>query len=142
MAVLGLALAGLVLGLGGLACLGAGVVGGLAYWVEATEDVQQRMEALEEQDRAVQRELSLLRAPGYDVDLQGDEPMLGPSDAPHRVVVYSDYGCPHCATAFEGLSTLADAGRVQVRYRTYPLSAACNVNVAVKTDDARCESIR
>ncbi len=61
------------------------------------------------------------------VRLDGDEPVLGNPDAPILVVEFADYGCPHCAMATKVVHDLVDASpELQVRFRTYPLTGACN----------------
>jgi protein-disulfide isomerase len=46
---------------------------------------------------------------------------IGPSSAPHKVVIYEDFLCPYCGelekATHEKLAQLADAGKVQVEYR-------------------------
>ena len=49
----------------------------------------------------------------------------GPADAPHRLVVYSDYQCPACALlhreAEPSLLELAESGRLRLELRHFPL---------------------
>jgi protein-disulfide isomerase len=46
---------------------------------------------------------------------------IGPSSAPHQLVVYEDFLCPYCGefekASHEQLAQLADEGKVQVEYR-------------------------
>ena len=60
-------------------------------------------------------------APGAD----GYGVTLGPSDAPHTVVVYEDFLCPYCRElelATRGaLGELAEDGQVRVEYRPFEL---------------------
>ena len=50
---------------------------------------------------------------------------IGPSDAPHTVVIYEDFLCPYCGElerqTHEELGTLADQGKVHVTYRPFNL---------------------
>lgn len=61
-------------------------------------------------------------APPFDFDLAG-QPMLGPEDAPHTIVEFADFRCPHCKDAFRELTAFAQ-GRsdVRVAYYYFPLS--------------------
>lgn len=50
---------------------------------------------------------------------------IGPSDAPHEVIVYEDFLCPFCGdferASSEELSALAADGKVKVEYRPFNL---------------------
>jgi protein-disulfide isomerase/uncharacterized membrane protein len=70
------------------------------------------------------------QAPGGAVQLSGNEPQFGRSDAPYLIVEWADYGCPHCAIAGEGVKKLVSADPdIQLRFRHYPLSNRCNAHV-------------
>ena len=51
---------------------------------------------------------------------------VGPPDAPHRLVIYSDYQCPACALlqreAEPALRELAESGRLRLDLRHFPLA--------------------
>ena len=51
--------------------------------------------------------------------------VIGPDDAPHKVVIYEDFLCPYCAefeaASREDLTELAADGKVQVDYRPFVL---------------------
>ncbi len=51
--------------------------------------------------------------------------VVGPADAPHKVVIYEDFLCPYCgdfeAATSEDLAELAADGKVQVDYRPFVL---------------------
>lgn len=55
-------------------------------------------------------------------------PSKGPSDAPIKIVDYSDYLCPHCRNVARALSDWLPTtrGRVAVYYKNYPLDPACH----------------
>jgi len=59
----------------------------------------------------------------YSVGLRGDEPTLGPADAPVTIVEFADYQCPYCARAREPLEQAMDAfeGDVRLIYKHFPL---------------------
>ena len=50
---------------------------------------------------------------------------IGPSDAPHTIVIYEDFLCPYCgeleAASRDDLASLADEGKVRVEYRPFNL---------------------
>jgi protein-disulfide isomerase len=50
---------------------------------------------------------------------------IGPTDAPHQVVIYEDFLCPYCGElekrTGEQLASLADEGKVLVDYRPFQL---------------------
>ncbi len=59
--------------------------------------------------------------------LDGDEPSFGRSDATYTLVEFADFGCPHCAIAFQHIKQLVELQPdIKVRFRTFPLSGACN----------------
>ena len=51
--------------------------------------------------------------------------VIGPDDAPHKVVIYEDFLCPYCgdfeAASRKDLAELAADGKVQVDYRPFVL---------------------
>jgi protein-disulfide isomerase len=51
--------------------------------------------------------------------------VIGPDDAPHKVVIYEDFLCPYCgefeSATREDLAELAADGKVQVDYRPFVL---------------------
>jgi protein-disulfide isomerase len=55
-------------------------------------------------------------------------PAKGPESAPVTVEVYSDFGCPHCATfadeAAPRISGLIEEGEVRYIHRDYPIPAS------------------
>jgi serine/threonine-protein kinase len=71
--------------------------------------------------------------------------LLGPVDAPVRVTLFTDAGCPHCAHFHEGLEKMMvqlPAGRVALEARQFPLDGACNPFVPVSAGPARCTAAR
>lgn len=81
----------------------------------------------------------LYGAPRGPVTLAGDEPILGDPNAPILLLEYADYGCGHCARASAELKTLvAQAPQVQVRFRPFPLSGACNPVIDSPEGGERC----
>jgi len=69
----------------------------------------------------------LYAKPDGPVTLDGTEPILGDPNAPYMVVEWADFGCPHCAHASKAFKVLvAEHPDVQVRFKAFPLSGACN----------------
>lgn len=66
-----------------------------------------------------------------DIPIRPDDPSLGPPDAAHTIVVFSDFQCPHC----RGFSLLTDAllerfpGKVRFVFKHFPLATECNPHV-------------
>ncbi len=62
------------------------------------------------------------RPPRFNVDVRGD-PTIGPSDAPVRIIEFSDYQCPACRKSHEVVRRLQDEyrGRIQWIFKDYPL---------------------
>ncbi|MEE9383161.1 MAG: thioredoxin domain-containing protein [Nannocystaceae bacterium] len=59
----------------------------------------------------------------YKVALRGDEPQLGPNDAPVTVIEFSDFECPFCSRASEPLlEAIGDhAADVRLIFKHFPL---------------------
>ena len=75
------------------------------------------------------------------VELTGTEPVLGDPNAPYLVVEFADYGCPHCAEASVQLKQLVNQlPEVQVRFRPFALSGACNPALASQEGPERCRA--
>ncbi|MEN0065562.1 MAG: thioredoxin domain-containing protein [Myxococcota bacterium] len=76
---------------------------------------------------AVEQLRTMYAPPSGEVALQGDEPVLGDPNAPYIVLEYADFGCPHCAMAAVQLKELVKQHpEIQVRFRPFALSGACN----------------
>jgi protein-disulfide isomerase/uncharacterized membrane protein len=74
------------------------------------------------------------------VELSGNEPQLGRSDAPYLIVEWADYGCPWCAKAGEGVKDVVSANPdIQLRFKHYPLSNQCNAHVGGDMHATSCE---
>jgi uncharacterized membrane protein len=77
------------------------------------------------------------------IDLS-DTITLGTPGAPVDVVLYVDFGCPHCARSFEEVrGILADpvlAPKVRVRFKHMPLDLECNVRVNTTTHRGACRA--
>jgi len=80
----------------------------------------------------VAEELQQLYAePRGKLELSDDDPVLGDPNAPYVVVEYACFGCPHCAMAFPHLRELvASEPKIQVRFRSFPLSGECNPSIS------------
>ena len=59
----------------------------------------------------------------YKVELRGDEPQMGTSDALVTVIIFSDFQCPYCAKAAPPLKGAYEALEPDVRliFKHYPL---------------------
>jgi protein-disulfide isomerase/uncharacterized membrane protein len=68
------------------------------------------------------------KAKKVEIPIDPDDPASGPADAPHTLVIFADFQCPHCAE-FASLvpkiqKALNDPMRVVFKY--FPLSHKCN----------------
>ncbi|HOJ01218.1 MAG TPA: DsbA family protein [Anaerolineaceae bacterium] len=54
---------------------------------------------------------------------EGDNPSLGPQDAPITIIIFSDFQCPYCASANQLIKELMQEYPDQIRYvhRDFPL---------------------
>ncbi len=65
----------------------------------------------------------LIKAPKVEIE-EGDNPGIGPKDAPVRVVEFTDYQCPFCGKARPTVNQVLKEYKGKVRYvlRDFPLS--------------------
>ncbi len=68
------------------------------------------------------------QAPPQDIPVRPDDLTLGPDDAPHTIVVFSDFECAKCRDFFHSVGNLMARfpGRVRCVFKHYPLCTACN----------------
>lgn len=133
--------------------LAAGVAGLLAFvlhptvvlWMQANQSFAQLARAYQQITDDPQfvvwdwqrgQRFELLDAP--------DSRALGPTDAPHTVVVFSDFACPACRQLHRVLESLrAEAqlrGRFRLVLRHFPLDAACNGQIPRTLHPGACEA--
>ncbi|HHO54522.1 MAG TPA: hypothetical protein ENK18_27535 [Deltaproteobacteria bacterium] len=75
------------------------------------------------------------------VALSGSEPVLGDPNAPYMIVEFADFGCPHCAEAAIQLKQLVkQVPEIQVRFRPFALSGACNPALKGTEGVERCRA--
>lgn len=81
-----------------------------------------------------------------EVPVRADDVIAGSIGAPHALVVFTDFECPHCAE-FEG--SVAELlrrfpGRLRVVFKQYPMSRGCSDELPARHDVHRfaCEAAR
>ncbi len=73
------------------------------------------------------------------IDLTGDEPRVGATDAGYTILQVSDWLCPHCGTMFTDLgAVVAEQPDVAMIFKVYPLTTECNPSIGSSTHLARC----
>ena len=83
----------------------------------------------------------LFSKPRGPIELDGSEAVLGSEDAPYLIVEWADYGCPHCARASLELKQLVqEFPQIQVRFKTFPLTSACNPGLDFDAGPDRCKA--
>ena len=77
-----------------------------------------------------------------DIPVGADDPILGPANAPAQMVVFSDFQCPACKGFAGQLHTLAEQypKELQIVYKHYPLSNACNPTMQGDMHPRACEA--
>jgi protein-disulfide isomerase/uncharacterized membrane protein len=82
---------------------------------------------------------SLYARPHGEVTIDGTEPVLGDPEAPYLVVEFADFACTHCAQAARDFKlVVAEYPQIQVRYKHFPLSGACNPLIPSGEGAERC----
>ncbi|MBU0641094.1 MAG: thioredoxin domain-containing protein [Planctomycetes bacterium] len=78
--------------------------------------------------------------------LRDDEPVFGRDDAPHTLIVFSDFQCPACQVAHQTLEDVVSRhpGDLRIAYRYYPQDPACNPDPKYKRGGhtAACRAAR
>jgi protein-disulfide isomerase len=97
-----------------------------------------RRQAFERQLREKARIQIALAAPRSEVALPASAPVLGPADAPVKIVEFSDYQCPFCRRAEPTVEEVLAryAGKVQLVHRDFPLDGHARAFPAARA--ARC----
>jgi protein-disulfide isomerase/uncharacterized membrane protein len=78
-----------------------------------------------------------------DLPIREDDPTKGPADAPHSLVVFSDFQCTHCRNLKEALElkVLPEVGeRVKLAFKHFPGNAACNPEASADLRAFACEA--
>lgn len=68
------------------------------------------------------------RQPLVEIPDDPREPLMGDPNAPHAIVVFTDFACPRCKMLHAVLDRIVARfdGRVRVTYRHFPLDPSCN----------------
>jgi len=78
--------------------------------------------------------------------LRAPRSLVGPADAPVRIIEFSDILCQHCAELHEKLTVLLSKlppGSFAIDPRQFPLDVACNPNVPPQASDPiRCTAAK
>jgi len=83
----------------------------------------------------------IITKPRGQIALAGNEPVYGDPNAPYIVLEYADYGCPHCALAAVEMKKLVqEFPEIQVRFRPFPLTGACNPMLEADRGPERCQA--
>ncbi|WP_321515095.1 thioredoxin domain-containing protein [Marinifilum fragile] len=82
--------------------------------------------------------------PAANISEWSGEPILGPVDAPVSMVVYSDFQCSMCAMFGKSFTELikCNEGRLNIRYKYFPLSSSCNPIAKYDMHPNACEAAR
>jgi len=81
-----------------------------------------------------------LQQPRVDIAIHPDDPVRGPADAKHTVVVFSDFLCPFC----KGLASMLEQrekefpGEFRVVFKHFPLDKSCNPDLKSNLHPGAC----
>ena len=121
--------------------LTAGLVGAVIYqWVLVEVALHARpTESPFDPEQAIARFESGLK---QEIPITEADPRLGPTDAPVRMVVFSDFQCPGCTAFSQTMAGLARGfdGKLQIVFKHYPLGTDCNGLLKADLHPRACEA--
>jgi protein-disulfide isomerase len=84
------------------------------------------------------------RQPVVDIPLFDDEAFAGTADAPHTIILFSDFQCRHCRRAHEMIAEVLEAfpGETRMAYRYYPQDPECNPRYRAGGHLSACRAAR
>jgi protein-disulfide isomerase/uncharacterized membrane protein len=113
-----------------------------AYWEQRAKALQQTLDDPQklEQYFSEKAQRQFETAAVQQIDLEG-VPAKGPSDAPVKVVEYSDFLCPFCRNLAAGLTQFVPqaGGRMVLYFKNYPLDKECNAALSRSTHPGSCQ---
>jgi len=70
------------------------------------------------------------------------DPVAGPADAPVYIVIFSDFECSGCKGLSDGIKTLLNKYRTELKvvYKHYPLSSQCNESLKSDLHPHSCQA--
>lgn len=80
----------------------------------------------------------------FDIPVMLDDPVRGPADAPHTVVLFTDFQCPWC----RGLSHMLEErrkqfpGKFRLVFKYFPMNRTCNKHIKNDLHSASCAAAR
>ncbi|MBL7224458.1 MAG: thioredoxin domain-containing protein [Candidatus Brocadiae bacterium] len=81
-------------------------------------------------------------SPKKDTPVTNADPKLGPSVAPVRMVVFSDFQCPGCVQLWRTIPGVRKqfGDKMQIVFKHFPLDSACNSMLKGKLHPKACEA--
>lgn len=81
-----------------------------------------------------------MKQPQYDIPILPEDPVRGPADAPHTVVVFTDFQCPFCKALASHLDDqMAEfPGKFRIVFKYFPMNVKCNDYVKSTLHGASC----
>lgn len=117
-----------------LALLTGGAIGlALIRYVQAHDAATQADKIHRKLDRTLTEQF--VTSMPMQIPITAADPISGPIDAPHTVVLFEDFQCPTCAEVNTALRYVQQhlPGALRVVHKDFPLNAACNPS---RQDDA------
>jgi len=109
-------------------------------FIEFTSRTQAAETLFDPQQIVAQFESSVQR----EVPVSETDPGLGPTDAPVRMVIFSDFRCPGCRQLAQMIPGLAERfkDRLRIVFKHYPLDSTCNSAVKKEFHPGACHAAR
>lgn len=82
----------------------------------------------------------MMMEPEVQIPVTAEDSIRGAADAPHTVVVFTDFQCPHCRDLDKLLKGKLEAnnGKFRLVFKHFPMNADCNTHVTARTHAGSC----
>jgi len=108
--------------------------------LEASNEYFQKLQDYEKD--YVAAHLKFMAQPQFQIPIMPEDPVRGPADAPHTVVVFTDFQCPYCRLVANMLDERMNEfpGRFRVVFKHFPMNTTCNLYIKNTLHEGSCSA--